>query len=106
MWREEDREIEYSSNLELDMGTVEPALAGPKRPQDRILLSEAKTAFATTLAEMTRNRPGAAVERFEGEGGDGSVGNPATAPAPGTPPIRPTCCACCSPSAACGSWCP
>ena len=39
MWRDDSREIRYSSTLELDMSTIEPALAGPKRPQDRINLS-------------------------------------------------------------------
>jgi len=39
MWRDDSREIRYSSTLELDMGVIEPALAGPKRPQDRINLS-------------------------------------------------------------------
>ena len=45
LWREDSREIAYSSDLELDMGTVEPALAGPKRPQDRILLSDMKSTW-------------------------------------------------------------
>ncbi|HJR93147.1 MAG TPA: aconitate hydratase AcnA [Acidimicrobiia bacterium] len=39
LWREDDRKIVYSAELELDMGTVTPALAGPKRPQDRIDLT-------------------------------------------------------------------
>ncbi|MFQ5463245.1 MAG: aconitate hydratase AcnA, partial [Phycisphaerae bacterium] len=40
---------EFSDTLSLDMGTVEPSLAGPKRPQDRVLLSDMKSAFATSL---------------------------------------------------------
>ncbi|WP_236638121.1 aconitase family protein [Mangrovicoccus ximenensis] len=32
----------FTDTLELDMGTVQPSLAGPKRPQDRVLLTEAK----------------------------------------------------------------
>ena len=43
LWRDDERNISYSSVVELDMSTVEPALAGPKRPQDRIPLSEMKT---------------------------------------------------------------
>jgi len=39
LWRDDTREVQYAATLELDMGTVEPALAGPKRPQDRITLS-------------------------------------------------------------------
>ncbi len=42
-------EAEYSDALELDLGTVEPSLAGPKRPQDRIRLSQAKTVFLQDL---------------------------------------------------------
>jgi aconitate hydratase len=42
-------EPQYSNVLELDMGTVEPALAGPKRPQDRIVLGDVKGAFAKAL---------------------------------------------------------
>ncbi|MDO4574853.1 MAG: aconitate hydratase AcnA [Planctomycetia bacterium] len=40
---------EYTQVLKLDLGTVEPCLAGPKRPQDRVPLSEMKGAFATSL---------------------------------------------------------
>ncbi len=47
---------EYSATLELDMGTVEPSLAGPKRPQDRIALGGAKAAFAQVLREMGPGR--------------------------------------------------
>jgi aconitate hydratase len=42
MWRDDSRSITYSSELELDMGTVVPSLAGPKRPQDRIALTDMK----------------------------------------------------------------
>ncbi|MDA2978166.1 MAG: aconitate hydratase AcnA [Actinomycetota bacterium] len=42
MWRDDTRDITYSSYLELDMSTVVPSLAGPKRPQDRIALSGMK----------------------------------------------------------------
>jgi len=43
MWRDDDaQDAEYSAVLELDVGTVVPSLAGPKRPQDRVLLTEAR----------------------------------------------------------------
>ncbi len=42
LWRNDDYDIVYTDSLELDMGTVEPSLAGPKRPQDRIALSDMK----------------------------------------------------------------
>ncbi|MEM9407356.1 MAG: aconitate hydratase, partial [Acidobacteriota bacterium] len=45
-------EADYSDVLELDLGTVEPSLAGPKRPQDRILLSQMKPAFEEALPSL------------------------------------------------------
>ena len=45
MWHEADHEPVFSEYLELDLATVVPSIAGPKRPQDRILLSESKVAF-------------------------------------------------------------
>jgi len=42
----------YSETLELDLSTVEPSLAGPKRPQDRVSLGKAKAAFKTALPSM------------------------------------------------------
>ena len=40
----------FTTTLELDLSTVEPTLAGPKRPQDRVLLRESKAAFAKSMA--------------------------------------------------------
>ncbi len=45
-------ESEYSDRLALDLATVEPSLAGPKRPQDRIRLREAHTVFASQLDDL------------------------------------------------------
>lgn len=45
MWHNPDHEPAYSEYMELDLSTVQPSIAGPKRPQDRILLSESKVAF-------------------------------------------------------------
>ena len=50
LWRDENRDIVYSSLLELDMGEVEPSLAGPRRPQDRIPLSAMKKQWTADLA--------------------------------------------------------
>jgi aconitate hydratase len=47
---ENSEEATYSDTLELDLSTVEPSLAGPKRPQDRVRLSEAHEAFAKALS--------------------------------------------------------
>ncbi len=49
MWRDESRTIEYSSNLELDLGTIVPSLAGPTRPQDRIELDAMKVQWHRDL---------------------------------------------------------
>jgi len=61
---------DYSERLSLDMGTVVPSLAGPKRPQDRIALTDAKASMATALETVN----GASIERFKGEGGHTAVG--------------------------------
>ncbi len=47
---------EFTDSLELDLGTVEPSLAGPKRPQDRIQLSAMKSAFQKALTAPARER--------------------------------------------------
>ncbi len=44
----------YSETMELDLGSVEPSLAGPRRPQDRVSLSKAKPSFATALDELKK----------------------------------------------------
>ncbi|MCW2835181.1 MAG: aconitate hydratase 1, partial [Nocardioides sp.] len=51
LWHDPDAEPRYSERLELDVSTVVPSLAGPKRPQDRVSLSEAKPAFRAALAD-------------------------------------------------------
>jgi aconitate hydratase len=51
MWRSEDsNSMTFSDTLQLDMSTVQPSIAGPKRPQDRIVLSEASGAFNAALS--------------------------------------------------------
>ena len=57
MWREAgDEPVEYSESLELDLGSVEPSLAGPKRPQDRVPLREAASQFQARLEEINQAR--------------------------------------------------
>jgi aconitate hydratase len=51
LWHDPSAEPRYSEKLELDLATVVPSLAGPKRPQDRVSLSEAKQAFRGALAD-------------------------------------------------------
>ncbi|RRD47394.1 aconitate hydratase AcnA [Tessaracoccus sp. OH4464_COT-324] len=60
LWHDPAREPAYSEYIELDLGTVVPSIAGPKRPQDRILLSESQASFAHHLPTYTAN-PDAAV---------------------------------------------
>lgn len=49
LWHENEEEIEYSSVLEVDVSQIEPLVAGPKRPQDKILLKEFKNKFIDLL---------------------------------------------------------
>ncbi len=49
LWHDADHEPSFSEYMELDLGTVVPSIAGPKRPQDRIVLSEAKQQFEVDL---------------------------------------------------------
>jgi aconitate hydratase len=70
-------DAEYSQVVELDLSTVEPSVAGPRRPQDRAPLSKAKESFEAALPTLIGPRPSQParkvapqqVERFEGEGG-------------------------------------
>ena len=74
MYRENgEPDADYSDLLELDLGQVEPSLAGPKRPQDRINLSDAKTTISRHIHDMQAERDGRPsnnndVARMEGEG--------------------------------------
>jgi aconitate hydratase len=71
-------EAEYSEVVELDLGTIEPSVAGPRRPQDRVPLSKAKESFEQALPTLIGPRSRAAaskaapkqVARFESEGGN------------------------------------
>jgi aconitate hydratase len=49
LWHDPSRELRFSEEIELDLSTVVPSIAGPKRPQDRIELSSAKPAFRDAL---------------------------------------------------------
>jgi len=75
-------EAEYSDTLELDLSTVEPSLAGPRRPQDRVGLRDAKSSFQTALQDLVSGRPAKkgldvplpVLGRFASEGGGTAVG--------------------------------
>jgi aconitate hydratase len=54
LWHDPAAEPDYSERLELDLSTVEPSLAGPKRPQDRVPLLSAKTLFRAALKDYVK----------------------------------------------------
>ncbi len=75
MWREDGApRAEYSDVVELDMGSVEPSLAGPKRPQDRVALKNAKQTFLSNLQAFMDEHHSNEEERFINEGGDTAIG--------------------------------
>ncbi len=55
LWHDPAAEPRYSERLELDLSTVVPSLAGPKRPQDRVALADAKTSFRDALRAYVPN---------------------------------------------------
>lgn len=69
LWHDPKNEVEYSEYLELDLSTVVPSIAGPKRPQDRIELSDAKSQFAKDLPNYTK--PGEEAASVPVKMGDG-----------------------------------
>ncbi len=107
LWHDPHREATYSEYLELDLSTVVPSIAGPRRPQDRISLSDAKTAFRRALVgytcatESTVDQAGVqsfpasdapAVSSGNGAGAPYQTISPAAAPgrASAPTPVRPT----------------
>ncbi|MEV0397082.1 aconitate hydratase AcnA [Polymorphospora rubra] len=57
LWHDPAAEPNYSERLELDLSTIEPSLAGPKRPQDRVPLGSAKTLFRSALTDYVADVP-------------------------------------------------
>uniref|UniRef100_UPI002FDFA9D1 aconitate hydratase AcnA n=1 Tax=Pseudoxanthobacter sp. TaxID=1925742 RepID=UPI002FDFA9D1 len=75
MWRGKSAEDPvFTDVLELDISSVQPSLAGPKRPQDRVLLADAKTGFLSAL-EGEFKKPGEAAKRAPVDGKDFDVGH-------------------------------
>ncbi|MET0229195.1 MAG: aconitase family protein, partial [Actinomycetes bacterium] len=65
LWHDPAAEPRYSERVELDLGTVVPSLAGPRRPQDRVALTDARGGFRAALADMApqpQARPGTPTE--------------------------------------------
>ncbi|MEQ8798211.1 MAG: aconitate hydratase AcnA [Salinisphaeraceae bacterium] len=73
MWREDGApDANYTDILELDLGTVQPSLAGPKRPQDRVLLKDMQETYRREVQPFVDQRNGKKSEaeaRMEGEAG-------------------------------------
>ncbi len=66
----ETPEPDFTETLELDLGTVEPSIAGPKRPQDRIGLKRAKAAWAAALPTLVQDGGGAGEAKVALDGGE------------------------------------
>ncbi|MDO5742819.1 MAG: aconitate hydratase AcnA, partial [Micrococcaceae bacterium] len=81
LWHDPSRELRFSEYLELDLSTVVPSIAGPKRPQDRIELSSAKEQFrkdihnyaAGAADELNIGRPSTSVEIAKEDGSTFSI---------------------------------
>ena len=78
LWHDDDHEPRYSEYLELDLATVVPSIAGPKRPQDRVILAHAKQGFREALRDY--------VSEEELDGYDESVDE--SFPASDSPTVR------------------
>ncbi|MGO1522231.1 MAG: aconitate hydratase [Nesterenkonia sp.] len=105
MWHDPDRELRFSEHLELDLSTVVPSISGPKRPQDRIELTDAKEQFrkdihnyvdetAAALEEATNGRVDHSVdETFPGSDAPAHTPeesqDPADKPRPADPSAAP-----------------
>jgi aconitate hydratase len=80
----------YSEVIELDLATVEPSLAGPKRPQDRVSLKQAKAGFQAALSSMTSSSPRSAKSGAEAGGSahvSATVGGATAAAVVDVPPV-------------------
>lgn len=76
MFRLPGESAEYSQSLELDLGSVESSIAGPRRPQDRINLRDAAASVASSLSAIDAQRDDQ-IARFSPEGGGTAVAAPA-----------------------------
>ncbi|MEO6949531.1 MAG: aconitate hydratase AcnA, partial [Ginsengibacter sp.] len=84
LWRENEDLIQYTDTIELDLSTIEPSVAGPKRPQDKILLKDFKTKFIELMEENYGRRymvkPVDQLSRWFAEGGGQPVDAPVETP--------------------------
>jgi aconitate hydratase len=76
-WTPNAPEPEFTDVLELDLGTVQPSLAGPKRPQDRIVLSSMKSQWHKDLADVFGVKSNVEAVRFDSWASEGGGNTPA-----------------------------
>ncbi|MFC0268813.1 aconitate hydratase AcnA [Kushneria aurantia] len=69
LWREPGHEPIFTDTLYLDMNEVEASLAGPKRPQDRVALTDMSSTFEKLLADQSKDASNQEENRWQGEGG-------------------------------------
>lgn len=86
LWLDPAAEPDFSEKLELDLSTVVPSIAGPKRPQDRIVLANAKAQFAQDVRNYVADDMESGKESFPASdapaGSNGVPSNPTTVTAP------------------------
>ncbi|MFJ5727658.1 aconitate hydratase AcnA [Streptomyces paradoxus] len=87
LWLDPAAEPDFSEKLELDLATVVPSIAGPKRPQDRIVLADAAEQFKTDVRNYVNDEYEASKESFPGSDApstipNGAPSNPVTVTAP------------------------
>jgi aconitate hydratase len=85
LWHDPAHEPDYSERLELDLSTVVPSLAGPKRPQDRVALSSAKDSFREALTTYVEDNDSAT--DASGNGNSANEGSTESFPASDPPAI-------------------
>lgn len=73
LWRERGAKPVFTDMLELDLSTVEPSMAGPKRPQDRVPLTQVKSGFAAGLSDIVKGAD--LKQRVKVAGTDYDIGN-------------------------------
>ncbi len=84
LWRLPGAAARYTDVLELDLASVEPSLAGPRRPQDRIALRSAKSAYRSSLEQMSQERAQRAAKRAASGASPASAGASGSSAAAGS----------------------
>jgi aconitate hydratase len=78
LWRDPTARLRFSDTLKLDLGSVTPSLAGPKRPQDRVPLAGAKRSWRRSLGALLGEKAGADATAIESWASDGGAIPPGT----------------------------